>query len=346
MSGSSHTVVIPSKQLSFEAHEEEDLITAAARSGIRITKACRNGICEVCKGQLLAGCVTTAKGVFYAGDEQVKPLLPCVTKASSDLILELNKVLGPGEIPLQHIAFQIADVTCLSDGATGQIYRINLLSPAGKLPQYHAGQYLELLIDDNAFPFTIASAPDGRNIELHLGVTPDNESATLVLKHLQNEPTVRVRLPNGNVWTTAELHPNNLHDPLVFVVAGTGFAQAKAMIEEQLRHQHPALFLYWVNKDCDGFYTDLPEQWAAKGLINYKAICSENTACQQHEFRPVEDCIAEQITHISNIRVVACGGPSFVYSVLDGLESKGLHESQMASDVFAYAPRPTGASEA
>ncbi len=334
----SHTITIQPKGLTFKAEENETILDAAAEVGIRMLKSCDNGVCEVCKASLIAGVVETRKGVFQAGEDALMPFLPCISKARSNLILEQEKVLAPGEISLQHIAFQVKAVTPLSD----DVYGVELLAPAGKLPSFHAGQYCELLIDDGEFPFTIASAPGKREFELHLGVSSDNESSQQILAYLQSNPTVRVRLPKGDVWTCAETHPNNLHDPLVFVVAGTGFAQAKAMIEEQLKHQHPALFVYWINKDCTGFYSDLAQQWADQGLIKYRGICTDNTECDQHDSRPVEDCILDDIQDVTRIRAVACGGPGFVYSVLEGLESKGLKESQMASDVFAYAPRPTG----
>ncbi len=339
----SHTVTIQPKGLTFEAEENETILDAAAKVGIRMLKSCDNGVCEVCRASLVAGVVETRKGIFNVGDKEIQPLLPCVAKARSPLILEQDKVLASGEVSLQHIAFQVKAVTPMSD----EVYRVELLAPAGKLPDFHAGQYCELLIDGQEYPFTIASAPGTREMDLHLGVSADNESSQFILNYLQNNLTVRIRLPKGDVWTCAESHPaqgltaDNLHDPLVFVVAGTGFAQAKSMIEEQLKHQHSALFLYWINKDCSGFYSDLPEQWRDQGVIQYQGICTDNEACGQHVSRPVEDCIAEGLPDISRIRVIACGGPSFVYSVLDGLEKHGLQAAQMKSDVFAYAPRPT-----
>lgn len=332
----SHTVKIQPKGLTFEAEENETILDAAAKVGIRMLKSCDNGVCEVCRASLTAGIVENRKGTFSAGDKEIQPLLPCVAKARSPLILEQDKVLAPGEISIQHIAFQVKAVTPMND----EVYCVELLAPAGKLPDFHAGQYCELLIDEGEFPFTIASAPGTREMELHLGVTADNESSQQILTYLQNNATVRIRLPKGDVWTCAGKHPNNLHDPLVFVVAGTGFAQAKAMIEEQLKHQHPALFVYWINKDCSGFYSDLAQKWADEGLIKYKGICTDNTKCDQHDSRPVEDCILDDISDVTSIRAIACGGPGFVYSVLEGLETKGFHQSQMASDVFAYAPRP------
>ncbi len=327
-----YKVILQPKGLQFTAQADEDLVNAAAKAGIRIRKSCENGVCEVCKAKLIAGVAKTRQGLVTPDSIAQSIFLPCVASADSDLILELDNVLGPGEIPLQHIAFQIAEVEPMSE----DVYRIELMAPAGKLPDYHAGQYLELLIDGGEYPFTIASAPNGRSLELHLGVSSDNPNSSMILNHLKSHPTVRARLPKGDVW----LQSDNLHDPLVFVVAGTGFSQAKAMIEEQLRHQHSALYVYWINRDVSGFYSSVAAQWAEQGLIRYRQMTPENPECEFYTPEPVEHLIQQDVMDLKHIRVIACGGPNFVYSVLDGLEKLGFHDQQMRSDVFAYAPRP------
>jgi CDP-4-dehydro-6-deoxyglucose reductase len=332
----SHTIIIQPKGLTFEADEDETILDAAAKAGIKMLKSCDNGICEICRATLKSGQVDTPYGIFDEHHPDVNPLLPCVSKAKSNLIVEQKKVLAPGEIPLQHIAFQIKEVKPLTD----DVYEVNLLSPAGKLPDFHAGQYLELLIEDNENPFTIASAPGGREVQLHLGVSEDNPTSLEILKYLQDNLTVRARLPRGSVFIKPERDASNLHDPLVFVVAGTGFAQAKSMIEDQFKHQHSAMYLYWINRDASGFYSDLPKQWQQDNRIHYTQLTPENPDCEFYSSNPVEDLIAQQFPQLESLQFVLCGGPNFVYSVLDGLEAKGADVSQVMSDVFAYAPRP------
>jgi len=332
-----HQVLIQPKGLSFDVDESETLLDAAARAGIKMLKSCDNGVCEICRAQLVMGTVTSSKGDRSANQLDTTPVLPCVSYAKSDVILEQTNVLAPGEIPLQHIAFQIKSVT----PCKGNVYDIELLAPAGKVPEFHAGQYLELLINEGEYPFTIASAPGERTLHLHLGVSKENQSSQDILQFLQSELTVRARLPRGSVWLTPKDNPTNLHDPLIFIVAGTGFSQAKAMIEDQLRHQHSAMFLYWINRDESGFYSDLPDTWQKDGLLEYKALTPESPDSPFFSDLPVQDWVHNTIARVDQAHYVLCGGPGFVYSVLEGLESKGVNESQVMSDVFAYAPRPS-----
>jgi len=331
-----HQITIQPKGLVFEADENETIMDAAMNAGIKMLKSCDNGICEVCRATLLAGDIDTPEGQLNAQDIDVNPMLPCVSKAKSELILEQKKVLAPGEISLQHIAFQVKNIT----RQTGDVFIVELLAPAGKIPAFHAGQYLELLIDGKEFPFTIASAPGEREIQLHIGADKDHSANQDILNSLKSNSTVRAKLPRGDVWIKPNKVEDNLHDPLIFIVAGTGFSQAKAMIEEQFKHQHSAIYLYWINRDGDGFYSNLAAQWAQDNKIHYQAMTPEAPECEHYTDKNVEDLIAIQFENLSSLQLVLCGGPNFVYSVLNGLESKGIEQSQTMSDVYAYMPRP------
>jgi CDP-4-dehydro-6-deoxyglucose reductase len=331
-----HQITIQPKGLVFEADENETIMDAAKNAGIKMLKSCDNGICEVCRATLLAGVIDTPEGQFNAQDKDVNPMLPCVSQAKSALILEQKKVLAPGEISLQHIAFQVKNI----NQQTGDVFIVELLAPAGKNPEFHAGQYLELLIDGKEYPFTIASAPGKRDIELHIGADKDHSANQDILNHLTSNPTVRAKLPRGDVWIKPNKTEDNLHDPLIFIVAGTGFSQAKAMIEEQFKHQHSAIYLYWINRDANGFYSKLADQWAQDNKIHYQAMTPETPDCAHYTNQPVEALIAQQFENIAPLQLVLCGGPNFVYSVLNGLESKGINQAQTMSDVYAYMPRP------
>lgn len=331
-----HQITIQPKGLVFEADEDQTIMDAAANAGIKMLKSCDNGICEICRATIIAGVIDTPEGVFNAQDAGVNPILPCVSKAKSELILEQKKVLAPGEISVQHVAFQIVNIT----PQKGDVYIVELLAPAGKIPEFHAGQYLELLMDGGEFPFTIASAPGQREIELHIGADKDHSANQKILESLQSNLTVRARLPKGEVWIKPNKVEGNLHDPLLFIVAGTGFSQAKAMIEEQFKHQHSAIYLYWINRDGDGFYSELAQQWADDNKIHYLPMTPEAPDCEFYTDKMVEDLIDQQFNDLSSLQIAICGGPGFVYSVLNGLESKGIKQTQTMSDVYAYMPRP------
>jgi len=207
------------------------------------------------------------------------------------------------------------------------VFQVDLHDSAGHALDYRAGQYLELIIDGRIYPFTIANAPGQKLVQLHIGVDYEKNSNVQIVAYLHNNLTVQACLPKGNVWLPP---PRQLdQDPLAFVVAGTGFAQAKAMIEDQLKYNHSALSLYWVNRDPLSQYSDWPKTWSKFGLIDYHAI-SDN----QHVS---EKLVAAHGHNIGRLMVIVCGGPKFVYAILNGLESVGVKKNRILSDVFSYS---------
>lgn len=318
-----HKITFAPKGLCIEARADETILEASTRQGLNMPKACINGVCHICEGFLIRGQVEGPQGVT---DEPGAQVLCCMAMADSDVELNMPSITGPGELPQVEVAFQISSVKLLRDN----VYEINLLAPAGKLTRFFAGQYLELLIPGQSYAyFTIASAPGKREMQLQLGISADNSSSQDILHYLQNNSVVRAKFPMGDVWLD-----KTPAVPLILVAAGTGFAQAKAMIEAL---PDADIRLYWINRSMEGFYSDLPNEWAQSGRIRYRGIVSHDEKPAEEEL--VENLIAADVGDVSRMLVIACGGRGFVYSVLDGLVAKGMPENLMRSDVFAYAPR-------
>ncbi|GLQ33071.1 hypothetical protein GCM10007876_35500 [Litoribrevibacter albus] len=237
---------------------------------------------------------------------------------------------------MQTIACQIEQVTQLND----DVYKVMLKAPAGKSPEFHAGQYLELLPEDgNSYPFTIACAPQGRDIELHIQAHSDNNSALYILTQLQSLPTMRVKLPMGNCYLPIERH--TLKKDVLLIAAGTGFAQMKSLVEALAQEDdRPNLHLFWVGKlPSDLYATELAQQWQDQGLIHYYPIVRDTNQGWDGYSGLIEDLILERFQNLKDCSAFFCGSPNFVYGILDALTQDGLNESDCYSDVFDYAPR-------
>ncbi|MDX1399242.1 MAG: CDP-6-deoxy-delta-3,4-glucoseen reductase, partial [Oceanospirillum sp.] len=67
---------------------------------------------------------------------------------------------------MKTMACQIESVELLG---SSDVYRVVLQTPAGKLPDFAAGQYLEIILPNgDRSAFSIANRPDGRRLELHI----------------------------------------------------------------------------------------------------------------------------------------------------------------------------------
>lgn len=238
--------------------------------------------------------------------------------------------MDPSILPLQ-----VQSVTPLA----ADIYRILLQSPAGTLPQYYAGQYLQLLVpgQETAF-FSIANAPGERTLELHIQVHPDQQSADAILQYLQNEPVVNARLPLGQCYFSGEPDAE-----VVLVAAGTGFAQIKAVADYLLHHEFSRpITLYWgVRHPHEMYERDKVESWAAQyAQLTFVPVSADNldNEWEGHHAELVK-AVADDHHQWSEASVMVSGSPAMVYTFLDTLGELGLKETNFYSDVLEYAPR-------
>lgn len=218
------------------------------------------------------------------------------------------------------------------------VARIRLRLPAGRDLLRRAGQYLEIVDGDNAYAFSMASAPDsGRDIELHVRYGEQNSSSLAVMDLLRREPAVLVRLPLGDCSLVSEPAL-----PLIIVVGSTGFAQAKSFVEHAItnRWQVP-ISIYWGARTAKDLYLDaLARSWSAEHTnIRYVPVLSGVPAAAGFRIGLVHEAVLADVADFSGLLVHACGSPAMVYAVADAFIARGLPADRIFSDVFSWAPR-------
>lgn len=331
---------------SIVCRRDQTIYEAAVEQGVKLRTACANGVCEICAADLISGDVTVNKAPAQAVLEQKNRVLCCAALPQSDLELYMKDVVAPDQKPSQTLACQVQTTETLAD----DVWRIRLLTPAGKSPDYWAGQYLMLHLgsgnDAEQLPYSIANAPgelngrDPREIELHIAANSDK--AREVVRFLQGETTVRVTLPAGDCLINDDFLQQTAGRPLLFVAGGSGFSQIKALIEATLAIEPDReIHLYWSNRAHVAFYLpDLPFHWAdAHDNFHYHPVIYKHEPGWHGRAGWLHEVIAEDFENLAGVQMFACGSPSMVFGILDQLEPSGLSVSNMHSDVFAYAKR-------
>jgi CDP-4-dehydro-6-deoxyglucose reductase len=304
----------------------ERILDAARRLGYDCPQSCRNGNCHICaallvEGRVLQGGVELSQGELFA----------CLAEPLQDCVLHWDGVLAPGELPVRELACQV--VAC--DELGGDVFRLRLSAPAGKVPRYHAGQYLLLQRDgDDYAAFSLASAPQsGRELELH--VLARDEATVALLEQVQAKGLVRVKLPFGDT------HLAELPDgPLVLIAAGTGMAQMHSLIEHcrTSGFAHP-VHLYWGARRPEDFYQlENWVQWQQVPNLFLHQVVSDQCGWQGR-CGLLHEAVREDFSDLKALHVYASGSPAMVYATLDALVEAGMDAHQMRADVFAYAPR-------
>lgn len=222
---------------------------------------------------------------------------------------------------------------------TQQIYRVTLSCIDEYLPDYFAGQYLKIHLPkgDNC-AFSIASPPEKKQtkLELHIQKIPDRKSSQHLFKQFV-QGFIEVSLPFGRC------HLQSLpKSPLLFVAAGTGFAQIKSMIEYAKKMNHPQdIYFYWgARSPADYYLPNLPVQWLTQG-VHYHPVVSEASSNENWNGRHglLYEALTADKQQLSNCEIYLSGSPTMVYATVDALSENGFSSKKIHSDVFEYAPR-------
>jgi CDP-4-dehydro-6-deoxyglucose reductase len=219
--------------------------------------------------------------------------------------------------------------------------RIILELPPGESAEFLAGQYLEIVLEKKNCPFSIASAPDVRNIiELHVRPTPGSEDSDMIEALLDTATEVDIELPKGDCYL---IDPPD--GPLVLIAASTGITQMKSIIEHLLAQgplAHPVCLYWGVVADNDLYLADLCEAWSEKDPnFHYTPVVSEPATSPDWKGKIglVGQMALADFDDPSELTVYVSGGPGMVYATLDAFVEKGMPEESMKSDIFSYAPR-------
>lgn len=317
----------------FQVSAGDDLLSAAARAGVRVPAACRNGVCEICEAGLMNGQALNTR------NQQPIPvgqrLMMCRTQALSDLELEIPAVMASGQYQARKFQAKVVGVRSISH----DVYRVALELPRRRDIAFHAGQYLSVLLP-GADPcyFSIASSPAAEHIELHIQASPDWISAQKVIDALTSGEAVTVELPHGKACLAAAPEKS-----LLLVAAGTGFAQMKSLVEylKETTFDHTIKLFWGVRKHEDMYLRSLAQQWhEGWDAFTFVPVVGddEDNDWGGHHDQLVRAVLASGADW-ANTEVHASGSPAMVYTLMDALLAEGLPEGAFFSDVLEYAPR-------
>lgn len=330
-----------------QCRADQTITDAAEEQGVDIYVGCENGVCMICQSERISGSFHFRNTLGQQILDQEDKVLCCVANPLTDSELYMSSVQTPDFIEPLTYACQVSRMELIGN----DMWRVDLLLPAGKTAKFWPGQYLLLHITHTdgkveQIPYSIACAPsdltgeDPRRIELH--IASDTERSECIVCSLKDSPIVKVTMPQGECFLNKRILSSYKDQPLILVAAGSGFTQIKSFVEATLAiHPEQEIHIYWSNKTAAGFYINsLPEHWAKSYTnIHYHPIIEQPDANWAGRKGMIYQVISEDFADLTNTQVFACGSPNMVYGTLDQLAKQGLSDKNMHSDVFSYAPR-------
>jgi len=213
-----------------------------------------------------------------------------------------------------------------------------VLSKPSLAADFYAGQYLQLVIGERRFPFSIANAPGGETLELHIKPTPGSSDSALVENYLNQRPnSIDIIYPEGACFISKT--PDK---PLVLIAAATGITQMKSICDWVIRRSEPQpLCIFWGTLTPEELYlSDYFEALALKhSNVRYYPVISEPHDHWAGRKGLVVDAVIDECEALKDAEIFISGSPPMVYGTLDRLVTVGVLEAHVHADVFDYAPR-------
>ena len=322
----------------FDSHEDETILDAALRAGLLLPYGCRDGLCGACRGRVLTGEVDHGGAAAQALSEAERAeglALFCCAKARSDLRIEGREASSAAVIPVRTVPVRVESLT----PAAPDVMILELRLPGGEAFQYLPGQYVEVLLaGGRRRAFSLATAPGGGTLQLHVRRIPDGQFTGHVFAGMKARDLLRLNGPHGSFFLREDSSK-----PMVLVAGGTGFAPVKAIAEYALqRGLRRPMHIYWGGRQRRDLYLDaLVTGWAtAHSHIRYVPVLSEPDAgdgwCGRRGL--VHAAAMEDFPDLSGCQAYVCGSPAMVAAARrDFVSQCALPENEFIADSFEFA---------
>ena len=335
----SFQVTIQPADVQFAVERDEPMLAAAIRQGVGLPYGCRDGACGSCKSRLLEGRVIHGAHQFKAlsaQEEEQGFILTCCATPQTDCVVEARSVPAAGQFPVLKLPSRVLEL----NPAAPDVMVLKLQLPANQNLQYHAGQYVEFILQGGARrSYSMANAPHALGnppaIELHIRHMPGGIFTDHVFGAMKVRDILRMEGPFGSFF----LREDSTR-PMVFLASGTGFAPIKALIEHlQMKGNVRPVSLYWGGRRPHDLYMDdwcraMAAEWP---WMTYVPVVSDAQPEDNWSGRTgsVHRAVMADLPDLSSHQVYACGAPVMVDAAQrDFSAACGLPADQFFADAF------------
>jgi CDP-4-dehydro-6-deoxyglucose reductase len=329
-----HQVYLAGRDARFTVDEGETVLAAGLRQRFMLPFGCQSGGCGSCRVRLLQGEVEhrMPPPALSAAEIEAGYMLMCLAQPKSDLTIDLHQPpqlenLRPRQLPCRALSREM-----LAD----DVIRFVVKLPKGERFDYLPGQYIDFLLEDGRRrSFSLANAPNGETLEMHLRITPGGRFARWVQREMPDRAILRFEGPLGAFYIREK--PER---PIVMVAGGTGFAPLKAMLEGLFAAglKRPVHLFWGARRRADLYLHALVEQWARQHpLFRYTPVLSEPDADWRGETGLVHEAVLRAHPQLGGHAAYLSGPPAMVRAGKDAFIAAGLDADHLYYDSFDYA---------
>lgn len=315
----SFTITLEGK--SYPLAENETVLDALLRQGVKAPFSCHAGICHTCMMRVLKGEPTpdSQKGLSLSRMEQGY-FLPCSCTPEQDL-----QIAFPDTNAIS-VDTKVVSVLHLNR----EVARLRLQRPDGF--SYRAGQYTVLYNPEGVGRnYSFASVPQlDADLEFHVHRLPDGHISRWIADQLK--PGDRIRLGEA-VGDCYYLNDRPLQ-PILMIGTGTGLAPLYGILRDALALRHRGdIYLYHGSGHGNGlYYQDELRQLASRHpTFKYVACLSGGATEAEVVSGRASDIALAEHPNLSGWRVYLCGSPEMVNATqlaafLAGASMRDIHK--------------------
>lgn len=324
----------------YDVRPHETLLTAALRHGLALPMACRSAGCGVCRASLVQGEVSELLPPAALPDTERNrgDILMCRGVPRTDVVIDIPQ-LSPSQAVLQR---WMRTTIVESRWITPSVLKLGLSHGGGF--RYLAGQYLLIRFDDGRrSAFSIANAPLGDILDLHIRINPGSRMAGIAKARFLPGLPLDIEGPFGGLHLLA-----HSRRPIVMIAGGTGITPMLAMLEQSfsMASDRP-IQLYWGARDeQDLYFGPQLREWQDRfPQFRYTPVVSEPGPDWQGATGQVLDAIPMESLRRLEPDLYLSGPPAMVRACKSQLIEQGLSPGQLLHDAFD-APPPSQPSPA
>jgi propane monooxygenase reductase subunit len=326
--------LLPAERI-FSCAEDETILNAAFRVGIRLPHGCRQGGCGSCKARIVEGEVDDSDASIAAlmDFERTSGLtLLCSAYPTSDVVV-WSEGLDESEAAAEPSDFE-SSVTGISELAPGIVL---IRMTTARALQFKAGQYIELNVPQTGEwrAYSLANPPSQpRQLELLVKLAPGGLFSSYLAQSLKVGDALRLRGPFGNFCMREGTRT------ILFIAGGSGLGPVLSMLREMAAHEwRPARrvrVLYGARTRKDLCFVDeLRGYEMTFADLKFIPVLSEanddlDWAGDRGFVTEVIECWVEK----GNVQAYLCGPPPMIDAGLLALARLGVSEREISFDKF------------
>lgn len=204
---------------------------------------------------------------------------------------------------------------------------------------FKAGQYLCIVMGEkDKRPFSIASAPDAKHIELHIGAAVSESYPMQVVEKLkqclQDNTEIEIEVPGGEAHFRSDSQR-----PRLLIAGGTGFSYIKSIVEQQIAlGQTIETQLYWGCRTQEAmYYEKIARQWHdAHPWLHFIPVIEEANQDWQGKEANLLEQIKTDFTSLIGFDIYIAGRFDMVGAAREVFRSMGVDEAHLYGDAFAF----------